>query len=61
VFAHSTPLPSDCPQGAWFIHALGYRKRFLEVGVMELTEVELPSKEQQVMENVLRVARCEML
>jgi hypothetical protein len=49
------------PKGTRFIRSLGYRARFLELGVMELTEVELPPIEQQVMENVLREARGEML
>ncbi|WP_225414637.1 hypothetical protein [Stigmatella hybrida] len=48
------------PQGTRFIQALGYRTRFLKVGVMELTQVELSPPEQQVMEIVLREARGEM-
>lgn len=48
------------PKGTRFIHALGYRTRFLELDVMELTQVELSSSEQQVMEAVLRAARGEM-
>jgi hypothetical protein len=48
------------PKGARFIRALGYRSRFLDLGIMELTEVELPLSDHQIMQDVLSMARGEM-
>jgi len=48
------------PKGCRFIRALGYRTRLLEMGVMELTEVELPDRELEILNRVLKAASAEM-
>lgn len=48
------------PKGSRFIRALGYRTRLLEMGVMELTEIELSDSELEILNRVLKTARDEM-
>jgi hypothetical protein len=48
------------PKGSRFIRALGYRARLLEMGVMELTEIELPDHELVILNRVLKTASAEM-
>ncbi len=38
--------------GSRFIQALGYRTRLLEMGVMKLSEIEPPAKEEEILERV---------
>jgi|CXWL01.1.fsa_nt_gi hypothetical protein len=48
------------PKGSRFIRALGYRTRLLEMGVMDLAEIELPENEGKILDRVLKAARAEM-
>jgi hypothetical protein len=48
------------PKGSRFIRALGYRTRLLEMGVMRLSEIELPEVEGKTLERVLKAASAEM-
>lgn len=48
------------PKGSRFIRALGYRARLLEMGVMALTEIELPANEGKILDRVLKAASAEM-
>ncbi|OGR89772.1 MAG: hypothetical protein A3A86_04660 [Elusimicrobia bacterium RIFCSPLOWO2_01_FULL_60_11] len=48
------------PKGSRFIRALGYRTRLLEMGVMDLTEIELPDNEGEILNRVLKAASAEM-
>ncbi|MBI3298859.1 MAG: hypothetical protein HYZ75_11885 [Elusimicrobia bacterium] len=48
------------PKGSRFIRALGYRSRLLEMGVMNLIEIELPENEGKILDRVLKSASAEM-
>lgn len=48
------------PEGSRFIRALGYRTRLLEMGVMDLTEIDLPDSEMSILNRVLKAASAEM-
>lgn len=47
------------PMGSEFITALGYRKKLLEIGIMNLEEYKLTPKTQDILEKTLREAREE--
>lgn len=48
------------PKGSRFIRALGYRTRLLEMGVIDLTEIEFPEDKGKILERVLNAASEEM-
>ncbi|TKB94952.1 MAG: hypothetical protein E8D41_02655 [Nitrospira sp.] len=48
------------PKGSRFIRALGYRTRLLEMGIMRVTEIELPEEEREILMQALNAARDEM-
>lgn len=48
------------PEGCRFVEAIGYRKKWLEMGVMELATVKLPPSKRVILLQALGDARSEM-